>query len=194
MENRNFLSKAFIEDNTQIADFLNFVFYEGRQVITSEKLTRIIPALSVVRNNEKFKPFLTDGIDITTVKSGNNTFVILSVTDQAEANYAAPLWAFSFELMYYAEQLETCSNEKLHSIFTVFIYWDSDKWNGPRTLAEMYNITDEAYLKAIPKYNLNLVSPYEMTNDDFGRFTTALGETLRHIKYSEDNNTGGNSE
>jgi flagellar motility protein MotE (MotC chaperone) len=45
---------------------------------------------------------------------------------------------------------------------------------------------DEEILSRVPDYKINLVSPWQMEDADFGKFRTALAETFQYIKYSKE--------
>ena len=53
----------------------------------------------------------------------------------------------------------------------------------------MFDVSNEAYRKSIPQYDLKLVSPYDLKDEDFSKFHTELGIVLEFIKYSGDKST-----
>lgn len=65
------------------------------------------------------------------------------------------------------------------------IYWGTDEWNGARSLEEMFDVSNEAYRRFIPQYELNLVTPKDISDTDFGKFNTDLGAVLKFLKYSD---------
>ena len=76
--------------------------------------------------------------------------------------------------------------DKLDMIVPAVIYWGADEWDGFRSVEEMFYLKDEVYLKFLPKYTLNLVSPYDLKDEDFSKFNTELGAILEFMKYSKD--------
>lgn len=45
---------------------------------------------------------------------------------------------------------------------------------------------DENILRYVPDYKINLVSPYDIAEDDFIKFHTSIAEAFKYIKYSRD--------
>ncbi len=76
-------------------------------------------------------------------------------------------------------------DDKLHPVITLVIFWSPDKWDGPRTLHDMLDISDTEYLAYVSDYKLNIVAPEEIENDDFGKLHTSLSEVLQYVKYSK---------
>lgn len=63
-----------------------------------------------------------------------------------------------------------------YPVITLFISFSPEEWDGPRSLAEMVGIKDEAVLARMPDYRINLVSPAEIGKEEFGKFHSALGD------------------
>ncbi len=61
---------------------------------------------------------------------------------------------------------------------------EAGKWDGPRSLHEMFGEESRELLPFVDDYHLHLLVPDEIT--DFGKFTTSLGRVLEIIKASED--------
>jgi nucleotide-binding universal stress UspA family protein len=53
----------------------------------------------------------------------------------------------------------------------------------------MLAIQNEEILAHVPDYRINLVSPNQMEDADFGKFRTSLAEAFQYIKYSADKNS-----
>ena len=64
---------------------------------------------------------------------------------------------------------------------TVFL--SDEKWDGPLDLHEMLDVKDKGLLRFIPNYPINLVSPANMSDNDFEKFHTDLGLALKVYKY-----------
>ena len=62
--------------------------------------------------------------------------------------------------------------DKLNMIVPAVVHWGADEWDGFRSVEEMFYLKDEVYLKSLPKYTLNLVSPYDLKDEDFSKFNT----------------------
>ena len=64
---------------------------------------------------------------------------------------------------------------------TVFL--SDEKWDGPMDLHEMLDIKDKGLLRFIPNYPINLISPANMSDNDFEKFHTDLGLAMKVYKY-----------
>ena len=73
--------------------------------------------------------------------------------------------------------------DKLIPIITVTVFLSDEKWDGPLDLHEMLDIKDKGLLKFIPNYPINLISPANMSDNDFEKFHTDLGLAMKVYKY-----------
>lgn len=73
--------------------------------------------------------------------------------------------------------------DKLIPIITVTVFLSDEKWDGPMDLHEMLDIKDKGLLKFIPNYPINLISPANMSDNDFEKFHTDLGLAMKVYKY-----------
>lgn len=76
--------------------------------------------------------------------------------------------------------------DHLLPVITVTIFWGAEKWSGPLSLKEMYAPVEEAVMKYVPDYKVNLISPEQMTEEEIQEFRTSLREVMLYIKYSKD--------
>ena len=77
--------------------------------------------------------------------------------------------------------------DRLIPVITLTIYFGADEWDGPRSLHEMFGpLPDEGLLRYINDYHINLLTPAEIEQKDFARFSSGLGLVLEYIKCSND--------
>lgn len=76
--------------------------------------------------------------------------------------------------------------DKLIPIITVIVYLDPGPWEGPRCLHDMFDVKDKEILKFVPDYPINLIEPAAIGDNEFGRFHTDLGLTMKVLKYRND--------
>ena len=74
-------------------------------------------------------------------------------------------------------------------VVTIVILWSPDKWNGPRSLHKMFSIQDPRILKLVPDYEINLIEPFFMNEEDFEKLNDDISTVLRIAKYSNDDKT-----
>jgi len=53
-------------------------------------------------------------------------------------------------------------NDMLHLVVTLTIFWNYGKWNGARSLHEMFRVQDKSILDYVSDYKLNLIVPEEI--------------------------------
>ena len=136
-------------------------------------------------------------------------YILLGIENQTHVHYAAPVKGMLYDALQYARQVEQTGRkhrenkgyqgrgsgeflagfykeDKLLPVITLFISFSPEKWDGPRSLAEMVGVKDEAVFARMPDYHINLVSPSEIEKNEFERFHSSLGDVLEFIKYSCD--------
>ena len=77
------------------------------------------------------------------------------------------------------------SDKYLKPVITIVINFDSKPWDEPLSLHELIDPEHREYLTYVPDYRINLIDPHRMTEEDFDKFETNLGNVLRLIKLSK---------
>ena len=202
-------AKEYLSDNSRFADLCNYVLFQGEQIIKAETLiekdsTEVLSIL-VDGREEQFQKW-RDLIKGTVIKRNKDmVFVLIGIENQSDIHYAMPVKNMIYDALNYGSQVKEAArrhrknhdkltpaeflsgfrkDDKLTPVITITLYWGADKWDGPRTLHDMLEHSDEALIKFIPDYHINLVVPEEI--DDFKKFRTTLGEVLEAIKVSND--------
>ncbi len=135
-------------------------------------------------------------------------FLIIGLENQADVQYAMPVRCMLYDAEQYSRQVSATSKrhrreipdkkvsggeylsgfyreDRILPVITIVIFWSADKWDGPRSIHEMIGAVDKRILGFVPDYKINLISPYDITEDDFNKFNTTLAEVLKYIKYSK---------
>ena len=73
--------------------------------------------------------------------------------------------------------------DKLIPIITAVIYLGDTPWDGPRSLHDMLDFKNDAIKSYVPDYKLNLISPADMEDEEFTKFSTDLGFAMEVIKH-----------
>ena len=76
--------------------------------------------------------------------------------------------------------------DRLIPIITAVVYVGAEPWDGPKSLFEMMDIDDARLIPFMNDYKLNIVSAADMPEDDFDKFNTDLGITMKIIKHQKD--------
>ncbi len=139
---------------------------------------------------------------------GNAIYLILGIENQSKAHYAMAVKNMAYDALNYAKQVmeakrsrkgETMTSEeflsgfskddKLIPVITLVVYFGAEPWDGPTSLHKMFETQDERILKFVPNYEINLIQPAMISDEDFPKFRTELGRVLEYIKYSKDKKT-----
>ena len=84
------------------------------------------------------------------------------------------------------------ADDELVPVVTIVINFGEKKWDAPVTLHEMFDKTKRKFQRnrvireMIPDYKFILIDPHQMSEDDFERMNTNLGNVLRVINYAND--------
>ncbi len=76
--------------------------------------------------------------------------------------------------------------DRLIPSVTVTIFFGSEKWDGPLSLFDMMDISDPDVLACMNNYQINLIAPAQMSDNEIMKFQSSLREVMLFIKYSKD--------
>ncbi len=76
--------------------------------------------------------------------------------------------------------------DKLIPVVTLVIFFSPDEWNDPVSLHEMMNVKDERILSLVPDYQIHLIAPAGLSDEELRKFHSSLREVLGFIKYAND--------
>ncbi|MBR3159623.1 MAG: Rpn family recombination-promoting nuclease/putative transposase [Atopobiaceae bacterium] len=135
-------------------------------------------------------------------------YAVLGIENQSYIDYAMPTRAMIYDAIQYAAQVDKIrkihraekfagmdsdevlsgygKEDKLTPVVTLVLYFGASKWSGPMSLHDMMNTHDNALLKFVQNYQLSIVTPNDLQDIDFERFTTNLGRVLKYVKYCDE--------
>ena len=203
-------AKEFLSNNERFADLFNYYLFEGRQVIRPEDLEErdTTEVLSLYGRNKKEiqKQKWRDLLKHAIIKATKTAvFVLFGIENQSDIHYAMPVKNMIYDGESYGTQIREAAarhkedkdygsgeeflsgfhkEDKLIPVITLTVYWGADKWDAPRSLHEMFAVSDPQILKYVDDYHLHLIVPNEIT--DFDGFRTSLREVLEIIRASDD--------
>lgn len=204
------LTKDYMSDPQHFADACNFYLFGGRQIIQPDTLTELDPAeISIIYDKaenevtQKFRDVLKQCV---LMENELASYIILGIEDQAYIHYAMPIKNMIYDALHYGKQVSQTTlrhkNDKdlsgdeflsgfarsdcLKPVFTLTIYFGAKDWDAPRSLYEMFEISNPNILKYINDYKLNLIVPNEIK--DFSLFSSELKNVLQFIASSNDKN------
>lgn len=212
MSAKDSITKNYLQDSSRFADLFNFYLHNGKPVIRADQLKPIdTTTVTLPYGNDGKSSALQkhrDVIKIVGAMSDNyNAYLLLAVEIQSNLHYAMPVRNMLYDAMQYSQQVEETSKshktnkdkpttsaeylsgfyktDKLLPVITLTVYLEADEWDAPKSLHDMLLIEDKNLLKFIPDYQLNLIAPAAISDEDFGKFHTELSPVLKYLKYSK---------
>ena len=142
-------------------------------------------------------------------RDGSYRCLILGVEEQDSVHYAMPVREFVYDAMAYEHQIREISrthrkekdykehgkeeflsgfyrNDRILPVITLVLYFGTAPWDGPRSLKEMMRWTGEEAEKYIQDYQLNLIIPAEMEDEEIEKLQSSLREVFYFLKYAGD--------
>lgn len=207
-------TKAYTRNNDIFADAFNFYLYGGKQVISPEQLHELdTTELSIPYGTDQTGKPVQKYRDVfkclSAMEDGRAAYLLLGIENQSSVHYAAPVKNLLYDVLQYVSQVEKASrahrkrkeykgrnegeflsgfykDDKLLPVITLIVLFSPDEWDGPLSLREMMDVDDPAILSMVPDYRIHLVAPADISEQDFKKFHTSLGDVLTFIKYSKD--------
>ena len=81
---------------------------------------------------------------------------------------------------------EVLRPEDLKPVFTIVVYYGTQRWDGPKSLHEMMEPLPPGIEELVQDYRIHLIEPSTMTEEDFDKFHTDLGEVMRFLQAADD--------
>lgn len=78
------------------------------------------------------------------------------------------------------------AEDRLIPSITVTIFFSSEEWNGPLSLFDMMDVSDPDVLACMDNYQVRLIAPAHMSDEEIMKFQSSLREVMLFIKYSKD--------
>ena len=139
----------------------------------------------------------------------NAAYLLLGIENQSDVHYAMPVKNLVYDTLHYAKQVQEAANshrkakdykehgkgeflsgfykeDKLIPVITLVIFFSPDEWDGPTSLYEMMNVKDERILSLVPDYQIHLIVPAGLSDEELEKFHSSLKEVLGFIKYAND--------
>ncbi|MCI8724065.1 MAG: transposase [Ruminococcus sp.] len=78
------------------------------------------------------------------------------------------------------------AEDRLIPSITVTIFFSSEEWDGPLSLFDMMDVSDPDVLACMDNYQVRLIAPAHMPDEEIMKFQSSLREVMLFIKYSKD--------
>ena len=172
----------FLRDPRHFADFWNGIAYDGEQVIKPEELVEISPVGLATSDDRSSKKTA----DIAMAKMSDGRVLGMMITEnQLEADYSIPVRLYLREAMEYDKQVSEIvkrnreaykkgekvfdgageymygfrKEDRLKPVTTLVLYWNSDAWEGAKSLYDMLDFEGAEEMKPlVSDYRMNIAN------------------------------------
>lgn len=214
MGRKDTVTKTYMEQNSIFADAFNYYIFGGKQVIRPEHLKELDTTEMVVpygaddagEPEQKYRDVMKS---LTAMQDEHAAYLLLGIENQSDVHYAIPVKNLVYDAMHYAKQVQEAAGshrrakdykehnngeflsgfykeDRLLPVITLVVFFSPDEWDGPRSLHEMMSVRDERILSLVPDYQIHLIAPAGLSDEELKKFHTSLREVLGFIKYSKD--------
>ncbi|MBR3839853.1 MAG: hypothetical protein IKM20_01790, partial [Erysipelotrichales bacterium] len=163
--------KQYMGNNRRFANLINTSVFKGKRKLEKEYLKeRDTAALSVILEGDELLPYTQKYQDImkeAIIKENDHMIsILIGLENQTYIDYLMPLRAMNYSVLNYNKQIRekekkkykdtneflsgVSKGTKLKPVFIVVLSWVQGAWDGPRSLKELYDVSDEEILEILP--------------------------------------------
>ena len=176
------------------ADTINAILYDGKSVVTPEKMRTIDIETQHVEDengNVTADTRLRDSAKIVEVDDA--IYCLFAIEHQSVEDYTMPLRIMEYDVREYLRQVKNNKGiqVQIKPIITIVMYWKADKWNQPVSVKEMFDKNTVRWLEYnglggyIQDYRMHLFEPGAVKEEDLEKFKTELKDVIAYVKYSK---------
>ena len=174
------------------ADTINAILYDGKSVVTPEKMRTIDIETQHVEDengNVTADTRLRDSAKIVEVDDA--IYCLFAIEHQSVEDYTMPLRIMEYDVREYLRQVKSNKGVQVQikPIITIVMYWKADKWNQPLSVKDMFDKNTVKWLEEnglggyIQDYRMHLFEP--CAEDNLDKFKTELKDVIAYVKYSK---------
>ena len=174
------------------ADTINAILYDGKSVVTPEKMRTIDIETQHVEDengNVTADTRLRDSAKIVEVDDA--IYCLFAIEHQSVEDYTMPLRIMEYDVREYLRQVKNNKGiqVQIKPIITIVMYWKADKWNQPVSVKDMFDKNTVRWLEDnglggyIQDYRMHLFEP--CAEDNLDKFKTELKDVIAYVKYSK---------
>ena len=176
------------------ADAINAIVYDGKQVVTPERMNPIDIETQRVEDengNVKTDTRLRDSAKVVEVDDA--IYCLFAIEHQSVEDYTMPLRIMEYDVREYLRQVKSNKGVqvRIKPIITIVMYWKADKWNQPVSVKDMFDKNTVRWLEEnglggyIQDYRMHLFEPGAVKEEDLEKFKTELKDVIAYVKYSK---------
>ena len=176
------------------ADAINAILYDGKSVVTPEKMRTIDIETQRVEDengNVTADTRLRDSAKVVEVDDA--IYCLFAIEHQSVEDYTMPLRIMEYDVREYLRQVKSNKGVqvRIKPIITIVMYWKADKWNQPLSVKDMFDKNTVRWLEYnglggyIQDYRMHLFEPGTVKEEDLEKFKTELKDVIAYVKYSK---------
>lgn len=156
---------------------------------------------------QKYRDILKSAV---VMQEDEAAYILLGIENQTDIHYAMPVRNMIYDALQYGKQVadtavrhrKNYKNSRKHisgeclsgfykedvlkPVVTLVIHFGADEWDAPLSLYEMMGSQNKKLMRYIQDYQIHLIDPAKLTQEDLNKFTSSLREVIEYIKYSKD--------
>lgn len=176
------------------ADAINAILYDGKSVVTPEKMRTIdIETQHVeerdgdIRADARFRDLAK------IVEVDDAIYCLFAIEHQSVEDYTMPLRIMEYDVREYLRQVKSNKGVqvRIKPIITIVMYWKADKWKQPVSVKDMFDKNTVRWLEDnglggyIQDYKMHLFEPCAAKEEKLEKFKTELKDVIAYVKYSK---------
>ena len=176
------------------ADAINAILYDGKSVVTPEKMRTIDIETQRVEDengNVTADTRLRDSAKVVEVDDA--IYCLFAIEHQSVEDYTMPLRIMEYDVREYLRQVKNNKGVQIQikPIITIVMYWKADKWNQPVSVKDMFDKNTVRWLEDnglggyIQDYRMHLFEPCAAKEEKLEKFKTELKDVIAYVKYSK---------
>ena len=176
------------------ADAINAILYDGKSVVTPEKMRTIDIETQRVEDENGNVTADTRLRDLAKIVEVDDAiYCLFAIEHQSIEDYTMPLRIMEYDVREYLRQVKSNKGVqvRIKPIITIVMYWKADKWNQPLSVKDMFDKNTVRWLEDnglggyIQDYRMHLFEPGAVKEEDLEKFKTELKDVIAYVKYSK---------
>lgn len=184
MQEKDIITNTYWADNERFADIMNVGMFQGRKVLSAERLEEKDSNSAALTERMKKKKGIQKRRDVLKKADFGTNFVLIGIENQTGLHRAMPVRIMGYEFLEYNKQLSNIEREhrrkkdlseedyiagfsredRLNPVCTLVIYYGKEPWTGPTKLSDILNFEN------LPEEVQELVADYPIHVIDARRF------------------------
>lgn len=195
-------AKDFFGMGRNYVSLCNGILHAGNQVIKPDDLLELDGTERMESINEKNRDLVRL---VRSISGGNVLYRIVGIESQSYDDRMMVLRNLTYDVARYDRQyrklrhrnrtekvagVDRCSgvrkDDTLHPVITGMVNLTGEPWKSPRRLSELFSIDDPEILKYGNDYEMVVVDPYVMSEEELGNYTGEVGTLFSLLRFRDD--------